>query len=186
MPGRQAKVLFTFVLILYLPIAMVARAPQEGESTVSAPVEEQEEGNLLEAAGPDKRTTQEKDEEPDENAGTTLDPSQVVVLAVAALVAVLGVWITLWVVAVQKPELVKALLLNQHFLRGMAVIMVLAAVTVLALAGRLDGEVAGAILSGIVGYVLGSRVSPEATQSAKRDSHGTGPSPASGGTHAAS
>ena len=151
MPGRQAKVLFTFVLILYLPIA-----------ALGLPLLDEEKGGG-DGQGNDS-----------DSAGVALEPWQVVTLAVAALTGVLGMWITLWVAAAKNPELVKDLLLNQHFLRGMAVIMVLAAVTVLALSSKLQGQAAGAILSGVVGYVLGSRVSPDKTSSANRGSRELG------------
>ena len=60
-----------------------------------------------------------------------------------------------WFAVIRSKESVRGVLLSSGFFRTVAVMGVIAATVVLSLAGRLEGNATGAILSGIVGYVLG-------------------------------
>lgn len=64
-------------------------------------------------------------------------------------------WSVFWLAVVKRGESIQEILLSSAFFRTVAVMGVIAATVVLSLAGKLEGNVTGAILSGIVGYVLG-------------------------------
>jgi hypothetical protein len=81
---------------------------------------------------------------------------QIMVLAWLATVAIVLMWIGFWAVVLWQGEKVSAVMFNPSFFKTVAVIGVIAATTVLSLAQRLEGNFTGAILSGTVGYVLGS------------------------------
>jgi hypothetical protein len=55
-----------------------------------------------------------------------------------------------------RKESISQILLNPSFFKIVAAMGVIAATVVLSLAGRLEGNLNSAILSGTVGYVLGS------------------------------
>ena len=84
-----------------------------------------------------------------------LDPDAIVWLSVLATTGLVLMWTAFWFAVVRRQESVRDILLSSSFFRTVAVMGVIAATVVLALAGRLEGNIAGAILSGIVGYVLG-------------------------------
>ena len=64
-------------------------------------------------------------------------------------------WLVFWIVIWRRGENVGEILASPGFFGTVAVMGVIAATVVLSLAGRLEGNITGAILSGIVGYVLG-------------------------------
>jgi hypothetical protein len=64
-------------------------------------------------------------------------------------------WSVFWYSVARSQEKIMDIILNPNFFKTVAVMGVIAATAVLSLAGRLEGNVTGAILSGIVGYVLG-------------------------------
>jgi hypothetical protein len=76
-------------------------------------------------------------------------------LSILATVGLAIMWIAFWVVVYLRRENVGEILLSSGFFQTVVVMGVIAATVVLSLAGRLDSDVTGAILSGIVGYVLG-------------------------------
>jgi len=90
-------------------------------------------------------------------AGATVLPAdQILVLCYVATGGIVVMWIAFWfVVYKQDKESVSEILLKPAFFRVVAVVGVVAAAAVLTLAGRLESTVAGAILSGTVGFVLG-------------------------------
>ena len=65
-------------------------------------------------------------------------------------------WFGFWAAVVWQKERVSEVLFNPAFFKTVAVIGVIAATAVLSLAQRLEENFTGAILSGTVGYVLGS------------------------------
>ena len=77
---------------------------------------------------------------------------QLSILATAGLVLM---WAVFWLAVVKRGEGIQAILVSPAFFRTVAVMGVIAATVVLSLAGRLEGNITGAILSGVVGYVLG-------------------------------
>ena len=79
-------------------------------------------------------------------------------------------WIAFWFAVIKAKESILDVLFSLAFFRTITVIGVIAATTVLSLANRIEGNVTGAILSGIVGYVLGqlsSRTVAESPNSKK-------------------
>ena len=89
-----------------------------------------------------------------------LSPVEIGWLSVLATVGLVLMWVIFWFAIVRAKESVHDVLLSPGFFRTVTVMGVIAATVVLSLAGRLDGNVTGAILSGIVGYVLGQISSP--------------------------
>lgn len=83
-----------------------------------------------------------------------LNPQQIVWLSILATAGLVVMWAVFWW-RVGRGESVYRILQSTGFFRTVAVMGVVAATVVLSLAGRLEGPVTGAILSGIVGYVLG-------------------------------
>jgi hypothetical protein len=91
-----------------------------------------------------------------EDAGNApLSPEYVLCLSVLATVGLVIMWAVFWRRIDTSKESVQDILLSTGFFRTVAVMGVIAATVVLSLAGRLEGNITGAILSGIVGYVLG-------------------------------
>ena len=64
-------------------------------------------------------------------------------------------WAIFWLAIIRREESVREVLLSPAFFRTVTVMGVIAATVVLSLAGRLADNIAGTMLSGIVGYVLG-------------------------------
>src|SRR4051812_7659355 len=85
-----------------------------------------------------------------------LDQIGVLVLAALATVGLTVMWGAFWFSVYRAKENVHDILLSHGFFRTVTVMGVIAATAVLSLAGRIEGNVTGAILSGIVGYVLGA------------------------------
>lgn len=95
-------------------------------------------------------------------------------LAVLATVGLVVMWWVFWSTMARTKESVQSVLSNPNFFRVLTVMGVIASTVVLSLAGRLDGPITGAILSGIVGYVLGQMSAPKAaTPLANEASHGS-------------
>jgi uncharacterized membrane protein len=82
-------------------------------------------------------------------------PPDIFWLSVAATVALAVMWVIFWIAVIRSNESIIQILSNPAFFRTVTVMGVIAATAVLSLAGKLDGNVTGAILSGIAGYVLG-------------------------------
>lgn len=91
---------------------------------------------------------------------TGLGPEYVAGLSVLATVGLVLMWAVFWYATIKTKESVHDVLLSPSFFRTVTVMGVIAATVVLSLAGRLEGNITGAILSGIVGYVLGQLSSP--------------------------
>src|SRR5713226_3016859 len=84
-----------------------------------------------------------------------LGPEDIFRLSVLATAGLAAMWLAFWAAVVLRKESVHEILLSAGFFRTVAVMGVVAATVVLSLAGRLEGNITGAILSGIVWYVLG-------------------------------
>jgi hypothetical protein len=76
-------------------------------------------------------------------------------LSICATTALVLMWGMFWLAVMRSGERIIDILLNPAFFRTVTVMGVIAATAVLSLAGKLDGNITGAILSGIAGYVLG-------------------------------
>ena len=85
-----------------------------------------------------------------------LSPEYIVQLSVLATAGLVLMWGFFWYAIVRAKESVHEVLLSPGFFRTVTVMGVIAATVVLSLAGRLEGQITGAILSGIVGFVLGA------------------------------
>jgi hypothetical protein len=84
-----------------------------------------------------------------------LDPQYILWLSILATAGLLVCWGAFWWSVTKREESVHEILASPGFFRTVTVMGVIAATAVLSLAGRLESNLAGAILSGIVGYVLG-------------------------------
>lgn len=89
------------------------------------------------------------------NEAAKFSPKEIIELSVLATVGLVVMWSAFWFAIVRAKESVHDILLSPSFFRTVTVMGVIAATVVLSLAGRLEGNMTGAILSGIVGYVLG-------------------------------
>lgn len=85
-----------------------------------------------------------------------LGSTAVLILAGMAGGAIVLMWCAFWITAARSGADVTGILLSPGFFRTVTVIGVIAATGVLALAGRLESNLTGAILSGVAGYVLGT------------------------------
>jgi hypothetical protein len=88
-------------------------------------------------------------------SGVEMSESNVVKLSYLATAGLVIMWLWFWAVVARTQESVHEILLSAGFFRTVTVMGVVAATVVLCLAGKLEGNITGAILSGIVGYVLG-------------------------------
>lgn len=104
--------------------------------------------------------------EPAKAEQDTLPHSYIAGLSVLATVGLVVMWWVFWSAIGRTKENVHDVLMSPSFFRVVTVMGVIAATVVLSLAGRMEGNITGAILSGIVGYVLGQISAPP---------HGTGP-----------
>ncbi|MDO6562138.1 hypothetical protein Q4488_01975 [Amphritea sp. 1_MG-2023] len=86
---------------------------------------------------------------------TQLKPEYIVALSVLATAALVLMWGLFWHSVAKSQENVMDILRSPAFFKTVTVMGVIAATVVLSLAGRLEGNITGAILSGIAGYVLG-------------------------------
>lgn len=84
-----------------------------------------------------------------------LKPEYIIGLSILATVALVTMWGIFWSSVAKSQENIMDILKSPAFFKTVAVMGVIAATVVLSLAGRLEGNITGAILSGIVGYVLG-------------------------------
>ncbi len=85
-----------------------------------------------------------------------LDPTQFVYVLLVFAGTFVIFWGVFWLVASRDKTSALAIINNSGFLRIVTVGFTLSAVLILAIAGIFSGEIAGAIISGVVGYVLGS------------------------------
>ena len=87
---------------------------------------------------------------------TQMTPQYVWDLSILAAVGLVACWIAFWLAVSCSHESISGILLNPGFFKTVTVMGVIAATVVLSLADRIEGQLTAAILSGIVGYVLGS------------------------------
>jgi uncharacterized membrane protein len=88
-------------------------------------------------------------------AATQLKPEYIVGLSILATVALVSMWGMFWNSVAKSQESIMDILKSASFFKTVTVMGVIAATVILSLAGRLEGNITGAILSGIAGYVLG-------------------------------
>src|SRR6267154_4595436 len=85
-----------------------------------------------------------------------LSPQYILYLGILATAGLVACWVSFWQAVTKRGgQEIRGVLASSGFFRTVAVMGVIAAATVLSLADRLPGQITGAILSGIVGYVLG-------------------------------
>ena len=77
-------------------------------------------------------------------------------LSILATAGLCLMWAIFWIAVWRRNESVTEILTKPEFFKVVTVMGVIAATVVLSLADRIKGELTAAILSGIVGYVLGS------------------------------
>ncbi len=85
-----------------------------------------------------------------------LEPMQFVYLMFGFAGTLIIIWVVFWLAIMRIKSNPITVVSNTGFLRIVTVGFTLSAVVILSLARILTGEIAGAIVSGIVGYVLGS------------------------------
>jgi hypothetical protein len=76
-------------------------------------------------------------------------------LSILATSGLAVMWTIFWIAVIRARENVTNILTSAGFFRTVTVMGVIASTVVLSLSGRLEGNITGAILSGIAGYVLG-------------------------------
>jgi len=79
----------------------------------------------------------------------------VLILAVLATTGLCLCWAAFWWSVTKQGTSIQEVLASAAFFRTVTVMGIIAATAVLSLAGKLEGNFTGAILSGIAGYVLG-------------------------------
>lgn len=77
-------------------------------------------------------------------------------LSVLATAGLCLMWTVFWIAVWRRNESITDILTKPEFFKVVTVMGVIAGTVVLSLADRIKGELTAAILSGIVGYVLGS------------------------------
>ena len=77
-------------------------------------------------------------------------------LSVLATAGLCAMWAVFWIAVSRRDESITEILTKPEFFKVVTVMGVIAATVVLSLADRIQGSLTAAILSGIVGYVLGS------------------------------
>lgn len=77
-------------------------------------------------------------------------------LSILATTGLFLMWLVFWFVVWRRGESITDILTKPEFFKVTTVMGVVAATVVLSLADRIQGNLTAAILSGIVGYVLGS------------------------------
>ncbi len=97
-----------------------------------------------------------------------LDSMQFVYLMFGFAGTLVIVWGTLWTAVIRSKTNALEVIDNSGFLRIVTVGFALSAVVILSLARILTGEMAGTIVSGIAGYVLGSAKKSSDRLAAKR------------------
>ncbi|WP_020680270.1 hypothetical protein [Marinobacterium rhizophilum] len=89
------------------------------------------------------------------DSAVTLSAEYIAGLSVLATVGLVVMWGLFWRAVAHSKENIMDILRSPSFFKTVTVMGVIAATVVLSLAGRLEGNITGAILSGIAGYVLG-------------------------------
>lgn len=77
-------------------------------------------------------------------------------LSILATSGLVLMWAVFWLAVSRRNESISEILIKPEFFKVVTVMGVVAATVVLSLADRIQGSLTAAILSGIVGYVLGS------------------------------
>ena len=107
--------------------------------------------------------------EPDQSNVAVLNSQYVFWLSIVAITGLSFCWGVFWWVANRRGEDIPGILASPAFFRTVTVMGVIAVTGVLSLAGRMPGNATAAILSGIVGYVLGQLSSHGQTQNGSED-----------------
>ena len=84
-----------------------------------------------------------------------ISPEYIAGLSILATVGLVVMWAKFWSAVAMSGESILDILKSPSFFKTVTVMGVIASTVVLSLAGKLEGNITGAILSGIVGYVLG-------------------------------
>ena len=89
------------------------------------------------------------------NVAEALKPEYIVGLSVLATLGLVVMWWMFWRSVAKSNESIFEIIKSPATFKIITVMGVIAATVVLSLARQLEGNITGAILSGIVGYVLG-------------------------------
>jgi len=85
-----------------------------------------------------------------------MSPQYVWWLSILATTGLCFMWTVFWIAVWRRKENITNILTKPEFFKVVTVMGVIAGTVVLSLADRIKGELTAAILSGIVGYVLGA------------------------------
>lgn len=98
----------------------------------------------------------------------TLTPEYIVGLSILATLGLVVMWVKFWGAVAASNESILDILKSASFFKVVTVMGVIASTVILSLAGKLEGNMTGAILSGIVGYVLGQLSNKQEVESPKK------------------
>jgi hypothetical protein len=107
-----------------------------------------------------------------------MTPGYVLLLSILATLGLSACWTVFWIVVYRREESITEILSNPSFFKVVTVMGVIAAAVVLSLCDKIDGTLTASILSGIVGYVLGSlagKQPPGNTTASQPQGNATGP-----------
>lgn len=85
-----------------------------------------------------------------------LNSQEIIVISILATLGIVSMWIVFFIIAYKQDEKLTKIIQMDAFFKAITVIGVIGSTSVLAIAERIEGELAAAILSGIVGYILGA------------------------------
>jgi hypothetical protein len=77
-------------------------------------------------------------------------------------------WVKFWGAVAASNESILDILKSASFFKVVTVMGVIASTVILSLAGKLEGNMTGAILSGIVGYALGQLSNKQEVEKPKK------------------
>lgn len=85
-----------------------------------------------------------------------LSSQEIIIISLLATIGIVSMWIVFFIIAYKQDEKLTDIIRMDAFFKAITVIGVIGSTSVLAIAERIEGELAAAILSGIVGYILGA------------------------------
>lgn len=85
-----------------------------------------------------------------------LSSQEIIIISILATIGIVSMWIVFFIIAYKQNERLTDIIRMDAFFKAITVIGVIGSTSVLAISEKIEGELAAAILSGIVGYILGA------------------------------